>query len=184
MKRTLHLPHYKNYTYLIWSQSSLISFSDFVKHPIINKILYEMTEPGLKATTTEFINEHWTIFPSWPNNWPVFWVLICTVHLAVCSCGLESSCINLNFRFRTCFEQGLTWHSGNCRVWIHWENRKWHDRTYSQYNILPRSYLSQHPHFSKQAKTQVNMAAVKSTINSAITRDNKIPLKSLINLWE
>ena len=26
------------------------------------------------------------MWPNWPNDWAVFWVLICTVHLTVCSC--------------------------------------------------------------------------------------------------
>ena len=33
--------------------------------------------------------------------------------------GLESSCSQLNFRFRACFVQGVPWHSGNYTVWIH-----------------------------------------------------------------
>ena len=44
-------------------------------------------------------------------------------------CGFESSCSHLNFRFRSCFEQGVPWHSGNYRVWIHSETRAWHDKT-------------------------------------------------------
>ena len=43
-------------------------------------------------------------------------------------CGFASSCSNLNFRFRACFEQGVPWHSGNYRVWIHSETRTWHDK--------------------------------------------------------
>ena len=39
----------------------------------------------------------------------------------------ESSCGHLNFRFCACFEQGVPWHSGNYRVWIHSEMRTWHD---------------------------------------------------------
>ena len=35
----------------------------------------------------------------------------------------ESRCSHLNFRYRTCFEQGVHWHSGNYRVWIHSETR-------------------------------------------------------------
>ena len=31
-------------------------------------------------------------------------------------CGLECSCSYLNFSFPACFEQGVPWHSGNCRV--------------------------------------------------------------------
>ena len=80
----------------------------------------------------------------------MFWVLICTVHLTVCSCHVtyafpvwpnnlllvyklsgsefESSCSHLNFRFRAYFEQGVPRHSGNYRVWIHPETRTWHDK--------------------------------------------------------
>ena len=36
-------------------------------------------------------------------------------------------CSHLNFRFHTCFKQGVPWHSGNYRVWIHSERRTWHD---------------------------------------------------------
>ena len=35
---------------------------------------------------------------------------------------------HLNFRFRTCFEQGVPWYSGSYRVWIHSETRTWHDK--------------------------------------------------------
>ena len=42
--------------------------------------------------------------------------------------GFESSCSHLNFRFRACFEQGVPWHSDNCRVWIHSETRTWHEK--------------------------------------------------------
>ena len=43
-------------------------------------------------------------------------------------CGFESSYSHLNFRFRTCFEQGVPWHSGNYIVWIHSEMHTWHDK--------------------------------------------------------
>ena len=43
-------------------------------------------------------------------------------------CGFESSCSHLNFRFRACFEQGVPWHSGKYRMWIHSETRTWHDK--------------------------------------------------------
>ena len=32
-----------------------------------------------------------------------------------------------NFRYHTCFEQGVPWHSSNCRVYIHFETHTWHD---------------------------------------------------------
>ena len=42
--------------------------------------------------------------------------------------GFESSWSHLNFRLRACFEQGVPWHSGNYRAWIHSETRTWHDK--------------------------------------------------------
>ena len=34
-----------------------------------------------------------------------------------------------NFRYHTCFEQGVPWHSSNCRVYIHFETHTWHDNS-------------------------------------------------------
>ena len=83
----------------------------------------------------------------------MLWVLICTVHLPLCSYHVtyvfqsESSLAkwlgvrlrtkslwvrvqlqSLNFRFRACFEQGVPWHSGNYRVWSQSETCTWHDK--------------------------------------------------------
>ena len=35
--------------------------------------------------------------------------------------------IHVNSRYRACFEEGVPWHSGNYRVYIHSEMRTWHD---------------------------------------------------------
>ena len=48
--------------------------------------------------------------------------------------GFEPSCSLLNFRFCTCLEQGVPWHSGNYKVWIHSKTCMWHDK-----NIQPDS---------------------------------------------
>ena len=53
---------------------------------ISRKWIHEVTETGLEPRTTSFLNEHSTIWPNWPNDGAVFWVLICTMHLTVCSC--------------------------------------------------------------------------------------------------
>ena len=39
--------------------------------------------------------------------------------------------LQLNFSYRTCFEQGVPWHSGNYRVYIHSENAyvTWEEHT-------------------------------------------------------
>ena len=59
------------------------------------------------------------------------------------SSGFESSCSHLKFRFRTCFEQGVPWHSGNYRVWIHSETRPWRDKNIqSKLTSFKRSMFS------------------------------------------
>ena len=42
--------------------------------------------------------------------------------------GFKSSCSHLTFKFLACFEEGVPWHSGNYRVWIHSETGTWHDK--------------------------------------------------------
>ena len=67
-------------------------------------------------------------------------------------CGFESSCSNLNFRFRACFEQGVSWHLGNYRVWIHSETRTWHHKNI-QSNAPHRQVLTaQLSHLASLAK--------------------------------
>ena len=52
-----------------------------------------------------------------------YWVFVYELN----GCRFESSCSHLNFRFRACFEQGVPWHAGKYRVWIHSETCTWHD---------------------------------------------------------
>ena len=67
-------------------------------------------------THNHFVH-NWT---SWLNCWVFVYQLS--------DRGFESRCSYLNFRFRACFEQGVPWHSGNYKVWIHSETRRWHDK--------------------------------------------------------
>ena len=65
--------------------------------------------------------------------WPVWlsgWVLV----YELSGCGFESSYSHLNFRFRACIEQGVPWHSGAHRVWIHSETPTWHDKNIQSKN--------------------------------------------------
>ena len=47
----------------------------------------------------------------------------------------------LNFRFRTCFEQGFSWHSGNYRMWIHSETYTWHDNNIHSVKISLSAFM-------------------------------------------
>ena len=60
----------------------------------------------------------------WLNRWVFIYELS--------GCGFKSSCCQLNFSIRACFEQGVPWHSCNYGVWIHSVTRTWHDKRYSQ----------------------------------------------------
>ena len=68
------------------------------------------------------------IWPDWPNGWVFVFELS--------GCRFEYSCSHLHFRFRACFEQGVLRHSGNYRVWIHSETRRWHDKNIQSMGVL------------------------------------------------
>ena len=59
--------------------------------------------------------------------WPV-WLNDCVFIDELSGCGFKSSCNHLNFRFCACFKQGVPRHSGNHRVWIHYEMHMCHDK--------------------------------------------------------
>ena len=80
----------------------------------IKNYKFSLAPTGLENTTSL------AKWPVWLNGWVFVYKLS--------GCGFESSCSHLNFRFRACFEQGVSWHSGNYRVWIHSETRAWHDK--------------------------------------------------------
>ena len=64
------------------------------------------------------------------NIWPVWLngrVFVCELS----GCEFESFCSHLNFRFCACSEQGVPWHSGNYRAWIHSETHTWHNNIQS-----------------------------------------------------
>ena len=72
-------------------------------------------------------HNHWSV---WLNGW------VFVNELS--GCAFESSCCHLNFRFRTCFEQGVPWHSGTYRVSIHSETLTWHDKNIQSQDSLTK----------------------------------------------
>ena len=85
------------------------------------KRVCDMTRTHSQMHRTDKYSQHSSII--WPV-WLIGWVFVYDLS----GCGFESSCSHLNFRFRACFEQGVPWHSGKYRVWIHSETRMWHDK--------------------------------------------------------
>ena len=70
--------------------------------------------------TNKYSQHSSVIFWVWLNSWVFVYELS--------GYGFESRCSHLNFRYWACFGQGLPWHSGNYRVWIHSKTRTWHDK--------------------------------------------------------
>ena len=70
--------------------------------------------------TDKYSQQSSIIWPVWLNGWVSVYELS--------GCGSESSCSHLHFRFRTCFEQWVPWHSGNYRVLIHSETCTSYDK--------------------------------------------------------
>ena len=70
--------------------------------------------------TDEYSQHSSIIWPVWLNGWVLVYELS--------GWGFESRCCHLIFKYGTCFEQEVSWHSSNYRVWVHSETRMWHDK--------------------------------------------------------
>ena len=70
-------------------------------------------------------------------------------------CGFEFRCSHLNYRFRACFEQGVPWHSGSYRVWIHSETRTWHDKNIESFNEFCTEFIPREMLVCKQDKLPI-----------------------------
>ena len=103
--------------------------------------------------------EHHTCNGTWTHNHLVHkQILIYELN----GCGFKSCCSHLNLRFQACFKQGVPWHSGNHRVWIHSEMHMWHDR-----NIQSTPYLFYLPTLWGSAGSVIDYCCLK--FNSGIS---------------
>ena len=92
------------------------------------KRVRDMIKTYSQMHRTDKYSQHSSIiWPAWLNGWVFVYQLS--------GCGFESSCSHFTFRFRACFEQGVPWHSGNYRVWIHSETRTWHDKNIQSWQV-------------------------------------------------
>ena len=73
----------------------------------------EVTATGLEPITTFFLNKQSTIWPNWPNDQAVFWVLVCTVHFTVVRCIWLYVLVMSSKRFRVNTHFLVAWMSGN-----------------------------------------------------------------------
>ena len=78
---------------------------------ISSETIRNMTRRYSQMQHTDKWSQHSSITkPIWLNGWVLIYELS--------GCGFELSCSHLNFKFCTCFGQGVPWYLGNYRVWI------------------------------------------------------------------
>ena len=147
-----------------------------------------MTATGLEPQTTKFVNEHSTIWPKWPNDWALFWVLICTMHLTVCfchvTCAFQSeftlySCLNVEELLAWSWRE--IWSLSDCN-WPHSEDSLWNAYVTWQEHTLYWQYLQKSWRSSGMILdegTWVRLAARINTVYSRIPPTNGLFLKIL-----
>ena len=85
------------------------------------KRICDMTRTYSQMHRTDKYSEHSSfIWSVWLNGYVFVYELS--------GSEFKSSLSYLNFRFLACVEQGVPWHSGNYRVWIHSKICMWHDK--------------------------------------------------------
>ena len=105
---------------LLQARSSL-TFRQTIECGFTLKLVRDMIITYSQMHHTDKYSQHSLII--WPA-WLIGWVFV----YELSGCGFECSCSHLNLRFCTCSEQGVPWHSGNYRMWIHSETCLWHDK--------------------------------------------------------
>ena len=80
-------------------------------------------DKNIQQRTDKYSQHSSIICPVCLNGWVFVYKLS--------GCGFKSSCSQLNFKFRACFEQGVPWHSEEYRVCIHSKRVRDMTRTYS-----------------------------------------------------
>ena len=89
---------------LLWTRSSL-TFRQTVECGFTMKHVRDMIITYSQMHRTDKHSQRRSIiWPVWLNGWVFVYKLS--------GCGFESRCYHLNFRYGTCFEQGVPWHSG------------------------------------------------------------------------
>ena len=83
--------------------------------------------------TDKYLQHSSIIWPVWLNVWVLVYEII--------GCGFKSCWSHLNFRYCACLEQGVSWHSGKHRVWIHLWMGAWHDKNIQSEGIYPSAFV-------------------------------------------
>ena len=109
---------------VIWTHKHLVhnrTFNQtFSQTGQMTELCYEYLSVLATQFTTQYSQHSSIISPVWLNGWVFVYQLS--------GCKFKYCCSHLNFRHCVCFKQGVLWHSGNYRVYIHFERRTRHDK--------------------------------------------------------
>ena len=112
---------YSRLNFRFWAFFELPDIQGAIECGLTLKHVRDMIRTCSKVHHTDKYVQHSSIIsPFWLNVWAFVYELN--------GSGFESRCSHLKFIFRACFKQGVPWHSGNYRVWIHSETRTWHGK--------------------------------------------------------
>ena len=104
----------------------------------------EVTATGLITRITYFLNEYSTIWPNWPNDRTMFWVLFCTVHLTLSSSHVTYAFDSESIIY-SCLNVKELLAPSRCEIW-RWSNCNW---TRNQNHLVLERTLN---HLAKLAK--------------------------------
>ena len=108
-----------NFRFPAWFEQEFLDVQATIECGFTLKCVREMTRTYIQMHRTDKYSQILRR-PVWINGWVFVYELS--------GCGFQSRYSNLIFRYRTCFEEGVPWHSGKYRLWIHSETRTWHDK--------------------------------------------------------
>ena len=108
--------------YVIIMSHTRFRVSTLCSCPNVNELLARNRRDILSLSNYNRIRtrNHLAKLASWLNGWMFVY--------EQSGCEFESRCSHLNSRYCACFKQGVSWHSGNYRVWIHSEMCTWHGK--------------------------------------------------------
>ena len=100
--------------------------------------------------TDKYSQRSTIIWPVWVNGWVFVY-------------EVESHWSHLNFRYCTCFEQGVPWYSDNYGVWIKSKTRTWHDKNIRSKFHHQKTILNFWKNFPKQGYFQTKTEKINIT---------------------
>ena len=114
--------------------------------------------------TDKYSGHRSIILPVSLNSWVLFY--------QPSDSALDSCCSHLSLRFRYCFEQGISRHSGNYGVWIHSKRSTWHDKNIQSnapYIYILRTELSHLVRLAKWLNVRLQVKCFWVRVQNAVT---------------